>query len=42
MKNKTKKKMNKNLNFKCNVNVKAMTSRVHQKSSAVNLLVSMK
>ena len=29
------KKMNKNLNFKCNINVKAMISGVHQKSSAL-------
>ena len=34
--------MNKNLNLKCNINVKAMASRVHQKSSALNLLVSIK
>ena len=32
--------MNKNLNFKCNIDVKAMTSGVNQKSSALNLLVS--
>ena len=37
-----RKKTNKNLNFKCNINVKAMTSGVHQKSSALNLLVSIK
>ena len=33
--NKTKK--NKNFNFKGNINVKAMTSREHQKSCASNL-----
>ena len=34
--------MNKNLNFKCNVNVKTMTSGAHQKSSILYLLVSIK
>ena len=34
--------MNKNLNFKRNINVKAMTSGFRQKSSASNLLVSIK
>ena len=34
--------MNKNLNFKCSITVKDMTSDVHQKSSAVNPLVSIK
>ena len=34
--------MNKNLNFKCNIDVKAMASEVNQKSSALNLLVSIK
>ena len=34
--------MNKNLNFKCSINVKAMICGVHQKSSAENLLVSIK
>ena len=41
-KDKSKKKINKNLNFKCNINVKAITSGVHQKSSALNILVSIK
>ena len=36
------KKKDKNMNFKCNINVKAMTSREHQKSCALNLLVSIK
>ena len=34
--------MNKNLNFKYNINVKAMTSGFDQKCSALNLLVSIK
>ena len=38
-KDKSNKKMNKNLNFKCNINVKAITSGVHQQISALNLLV---
>ena len=38
-KDKSKKKINKNLNFKCNINVKAITSGVHQQISALNLLV---
>ena len=38
-KEKSKKKINKNLNFKCNINVKAITSGVHQQISALNLLV---
>ena len=29
-KEKSKKKINKNLDFKCNINVKAITSGVHQ------------
>ena len=42
IKNKPKKKTNKNVNFKCNINVKVMTSGGHQKSSALNLLVLIK
>ena len=38
-KDKSKKKINKNLNFKCNINVKAIISGVHQQISALNLLV---
>ena len=38
-KNKTNRK-NKNINFKCHINVQAMTSEEHQKSCASNLLVS--
>ena len=34
--------MNKNLNFKCNINVKGRTSGVYQKRSALNLLVPIK
>ena len=30
------------MNFKCNINIKAMTSGEHQKSCALNLLVSIK
>ena len=30
------------MNFKCNVNVKAMTSRENQENCASNLLVSIK
>ena len=37
-----RKKWSKILNFKCSINVKAMTSGVHQKSPALNLLVSIK
>ena len=33
---------NKKMNFKCNIIVKAMTSGVHKKRSALNLLVSIK
>ena len=38
-KDKSKKKINKSLNFKCNINIKAITSGVHQQISALNLLV---
>ena len=41
IKTKTKrKKIEQILNFKCNINVKTMTSREHQKSCALHLLVS--
>ena len=33
-------KKNKIMNFKCSINVKAMTSRQYQKSCVSNLLVS--
>ena len=36
---KTKQKKNKNMNFKCNIIVKAMTSGEHQKMVASNMLV---
>ena len=36
------KKVNKNMSFKYNISVKAMTSGEHQKSCALNLLVSIK
>ena len=35
-------KKKKQMNFKCNINVKAMTSEEHQKSCASNFLVSIK
>ena len=38
----TKKQKNTNMNFKCNIIVKAMASWEHQKSCASNLLVSIK
>ena len=37
-----RKKTNKNLNLKCNINAKDITSGVYQKSSALNLSVSIK
>ena len=39
---KAKQKQNKNMNFKCNINVKAMISGEYKKSFASNLLVSIK
>ena len=42
LKTNQRKKNEQTSEFKCNINVKAMTSGVHQKSSALNLLVSIK
>ena len=42
IKSKQRKKKKKNVNFECNISVKAMTSREHQESSAINLLLWIK